>query len=330
MNGAALEDRTAAYMSQFMSFNFAAFYADCSDVLRQSITQEALLQGWSQVLQAAGVLGESLGCVYTKQGGYDIVACTVEGTLNNIRVTVTYGSDGKPVGIWTSYAPKDPPAPQTAEKWEEFPVTVGEPGLPGMLTLPKGAAAPPVVILVQGSGASDMNETLGTAPNRPFEDIAHGLAELGVATLRYNKRTYQYSTAGVTIEYEVLNDAAAAVKLLCADSRVDQERIYLLGHSLGGMMAPKITADNPEIQGFISLAGSLRPLQDIVLDQNIAAIHAAPSLTAQQKSDLIAQATAETDKVKTLDDGGTGAILGLPTYYWESLNAIDGVSIVGA
>ncbi len=98
-NGAALESRTAEYVSQFMESDFGPFYADCSETLRQGIPQEALLQGWGLVLQAAGVMGESLGCVYTKQNGYDVVVSTIEGTLNNIRVTVTFGSDGKPVGF---------------------------------------------------------------------------------------------------------------------------------------------------------------------------------------------------------------------------------------
>ena len=329
MNGAALERRTSDYISQFIKGDFSEFYKDCSDQVRQSITQDALLKGWNTVIQVTGTPGESLGSIYTRQIGYDVVVSTVAGTLYNISVTITYGDDGKPAGIWTSYAPKNPPKPQSADKWREVPVVVGDMKLLGMLTLPKGVQKPPVVILIQGSGASDMNEALGTAPNRPFEDIAHGLAEQGVATLRYNKRTYQDPAVGCdTIQYEMLDDAAAAVKLLSNDGQVDANRIYLLGHSLGGMMAPKITADNPQIKGFISMAGSLRSLQDIMLGQNKAAIEAETTLTEQQKSALLAQVETEIDKTKTLDDGGTGSIMGIPTNYWKSLNIIDNMAIV--
>ena len=145
---------------------------------------------------------------------------------------------------------------------------------------------------------------MALSPNRPFQDIARGLAEQGVATLRYNKRTYQYPTVGCdSIAYEVLDDASAAVKLLAADGRVDTNRIYLLGHSLGGMMAPKIAADNAQIKGFISMAGSLRTLQEISLDQCRMAIEAESSLTEQQKKDAMAQTIAENEKTKTLNDG---------------------------
>ena len=328
-HSAILEKRTSNYISQFIKGNFNDFYGACSDQLQKGISQDELLKSWNAIIQVTGAPGESLGSIYTKQNGYDIVVSSIAGTLYNIRVTVSYGSDGKPTGIRTSYMPKDPPKPQSADKWQEVSVTVGEKNLPGILTLPKSVQNPPVVILIQGSGSSDMNEAVGAAPNRPFEDIAHGLAEQGVATLRYNKRTYQYPTGGGdTIEYEMLDDAAAAAKLLSNDNRVDANRIYLLGHSLGGMIAPKIIADNPQIKGFISMAGSLRSFQDLMLDQNKTAIDAAVSLTKQQKEALLAQVITEIKKTKTLDDGGTNYIIGLPTNYWKSLNAIDGMAIV--
>jgi dienelactone hydrolase len=226
-------------------------------------------------------------------------------------------------------APKAPAKPQSTSKWKEVAVTVGEMNLNGMLTLPKGVKKPPVVILIQGSGASDMNESVGLAPNRPFEDIAHGLAEQGIATLRYNKRTYQYPSAGVdTVEDEVLKDAAAAVKMLSKDKRIDSNQIYLLGHSLGGILAPKITSDNPKIKGFISMAGTLRSLQAVMKDQNEAIINAEASLTVEQKKATLAQVEAEINRSLTLKDGEIGVILGAPANYWRSLNAIDSTAIV--
>ena len=184
VNGAALEKRTSDYATKFAKGSFNDFYESSSDQLRQSITLDKLLEGWNTITQMAGAPGASLGSIYTKQNGSDIVVSSLAAALNNIRVTISYGSDGKPSGIWTSTTPKDPPTPQSADKWQEIPVTVGKTDLPGMLTLPTGVEKPPVVILIQGSGASDMNEALGTAPNRPFEDIAHGLAEHGSGNIK--------------------------------------------------------------------------------------------------------------------------------------------------
>ncbi|WMJ90111.1 alpha/beta hydrolase [Anaerocolumna sp. MB42-C2] len=328
-NKAVLEKRTSNYVSQFIKGNFDDFYKDSAEQIRKSITKSALKQGWDEIMVQTGKPGKVISCKYSQKENMSIVAEEVECTLYNIIITISYNSSGVPVGIWTNFVPKAPPKPQTSDKWEEIPVTVGEKKLPGMLTLPKGVQKPPVVIMIQGSGAHDMNESLGPVPNRPFEDIAFGLAEQGIATLRYNKSTYQYpADGGDTIEYEVLDDAAAAVKMLCNDKRVDTERIYLLGHSLGGMLAPKIANDNFQIKGFISMAGSLRSLQDIMLDQCKAAIDAENTLTEQQKNDSLKQIEAEIEKTKAKDATGTDYILGATGNYWKSLNDIDSMAIV--
>src|SRR5258708_674329 len=62
--------------------------------------------------------------------------------------------------------------------------------LPGTITIPKGAGPFPVVVLVHGSGPNDRDETIGG--NRPFRDLAWGLASRGIAVVRYDKRTRVY------------------------------------------------------------------------------------------------------------------------------------------
>lgn len=326
---AVLIKRTTKYVSQFKKGNFDDFYKASTEEIQKNITTSILKQGWDWLLERTGKTRKLISCTYSKQNGQSVVAARTECTLYDILVTITYNTKGKPCGIRSTFIPKELPNPQTTDKWEEFPTAVGDKKLLGMLTLPKGVKNPPVVIMIQGSGASDLNESVGTVPNRPFEDIAHGLAELGVATLRYNKSTYQYPAGFCdSIEYEVLDDAAAAVKMLSSDKRIDTDHIYLLGHSLGGMMAPKMAADNPQIKGFIAMAGSLRLLQEIILDQNKAALNADTSLTEQQKNALLAPLIAEMEKSKTLEDGGTNYIMDIPTSYWKSLNAIDNTAIV--
>src|SRR5262249_29401225 len=144
-------------------------------------------------------------------------------------------------------APYSPPAYVTPASYTETEFTVGSGDwpLPGTLEMPVGAGPFPALVLVQGSGPNDRDETL--FGNKPFKDLALGLASRGVAVLRYDKRTkvYQAKLAGVpglTVTEEVVEDALAAVKTLRAQPRIDPARVFVLGHSLGGMLIPRIAA----------------------------------------------------------------------------------------
>src|SRR6185436_6522694 len=96
-------------------------------------------------------------------------------------------------------------------------ITVAGPvPLPGTLTLPAGKGPFPGVILVHGSGGGDRDETLG--PNKPFRDIAWGLAAQGIVVLRYDKRAkvqpMWYANRAFTVYEEVTQDALSALDLL--------------------------------------------------------------------------------------------------------------------
>ena len=142
--------------------------------------------------------------------------------------------------------------------------------LSGMLTLPDGLSSPaPAVVTVHGSGPSDMDERVMKLT--PFRDIAEGLAKRGIATLRYDKRTFAYkkelAKADVTVEEETVEDALAAAELLKNDPRIDPARIFILGHSMGAMLAPRIDAEGAGAAGLILLAGTPYRLEEVVVKQ---------------------------------------------------------------
>ena len=144
--------------------------------------------------------------------------------------------------------------------------------LKGMLTLPEGQGPFPAVVLVHGSGSSNMDEKVGKLT--PFKDIAQGLAERGVACIRYDKRSFAHGlkmvrdkATVITAREEVIEDALLAAALLRADRRIDPGRVFLLGHSMGGMLAPRIECSGGDFAGLILLAGSPRRMEEILLDQ---------------------------------------------------------------
>lgn len=166
----------------------------------------------------------------------------------------------------------------------EEAVSIGEPALPGTLTLPEGSSSPlPAVVLLHGSGPNDRDETVGQTAL--FRDLAEMLAAQGVAVLRYDKRTLVYGSSYTqedlktfTVDQESIRDAVAAAELLRSDPRVGQ--VYLVGHSMGAMIAPRIVHENPGLfDGIILLSGTPKTLGDIVLSQNQAIVDALPALT---------------------------------------------------
>jgi len=116
--------------------------------------------------------------------------------------------------------------------------------LQGVLTLPANLTNPvPACVLVHDFGALDRNHTVGKTA--VFEDMARLFAEMGIATIRYDKRTYTYPDAVIeTVQDEVIEDALNAATLLKNDNRIDSDRIFVAGIGLGGMLAPRITSES--------------------------------------------------------------------------------------
>ena len=144
--------------------------------------------------------------------------------------------------------------------------------LKGMLTLPEGEGPFPAAVLVHGSGSSNMDEKVGKLT--PFRDIALGLARRGIATVRYDKRSFAHGLKmgldknhPITVWEETIEDALLAAQLLRADRRIDPDRVFLLGHSMGAMLAPRIECSGGDFRGLILLAGSPRRMEEIMLDQ---------------------------------------------------------------
>ncbi|MEG0238598.1 alpha/beta fold hydrolase [Anaerorhabdus sp.] len=211
----------------------------------------------------------------------------------------------------------------TTEDFTETNVKVGYGNmLDGMLTLPNGVENPPVVILLQGSGSSNLNEEI--FENKPFEDIAHGLAQQGIASIRYDKRYYAYpawdGVRSQTVDWEYFIDFSNVVHQL-EDMPVNHNQIYLMGHSQGGMLAPRLAYDHPEIKGIISLAGTPRGLEEVIKDQQINALLAQglklEDIAGQIKSidDNIAKIQGLTEE--TADDY---VVWNMPLKYWYQLN----------
>jgi len=148
--------------------------------------------------------------------------------------------------------------------------------LKGILTLPSSGEVPfPAVVFVHGSGSSNMDEKVGKLT--PFKDLAQGLALHGITSVRYDKRSFAHGRkmvkkGNITVREETIEDALLATELLRKDPRIDAKRVFIVGHSMGAMLSPRIDAEGGDYRGLILMAGSLRTLEEIMLDQNRTAL----------------------------------------------------------
>ena len=144
--------------------------------------------------------------------------------------------------------------------------------LKGILTLPEGVGPFPAAVLVHGSGSSNMDEKVGKLT--PFKDIALGLAQRGVATIRYDKRSFTHGlkmvadkTLTVTVREETIDDALLAAQMLRDDPRIDAGRVFLIGHSMGAMLAPRIECEGGDFRGLVLMAGTPRRMEEVLMEQ---------------------------------------------------------------
>ena len=221
-----------------------------------------------------------------------------------------------------------PPVYADPKAFRESDVTLGHDPwkLPGTLSVPLGAGPFPAVLLVHGSGPNDRDETIGS--NKPFKDLASGLASRGIAALRYDKRSkvHAHALAGVnslTVNEEVVDDVFAAVDFLRRDPRIDPRRIFVAGHSLGGYLVPRIAAhkDGGLIAGFVILAGNTRPIEQLISEQtnHILSLAGALSDHDRQQVQVLRRLVDRVNDPALAKSDQSERLLGAPIAYWLDL-----------
>ncbi|MEN5005765.1 alpha/beta hydrolase [Stenotrophomonas indicatrix] len=278
--------------------------------------------------QSLGELKQRGPAHSSEQQGLHLVEVPLQFASGAVIAQVAVNGQDKVAGLLLRPAPaaKAPPPPADANYSEaDFSVPQARGALPGTLSLPKGKGPFPAVVLVHGSGPQDRDETIGG--NRPFLDIARGLAAQGIAVLRYDKRTHarpqDFQSGSFNVDDETTDDAIAALSALAADPRIDGKRIFVLGHSQGGMLAPRIASRWPQARGAILWAAPARTLLELLPEQNRYLLSLDGSISAPEQAFLdkldaqIAAARSETLVP------ASELPLGVPQTFWKSIEAVN-------
>jgi uncharacterized protein len=288
-------------VTRFVQGDFEEVLQSLDESIKQQFPVERQQATMQALVAQVGRFNEQVGAHTFQIPSAELVMVTCAFANASLDFNVAFNEAGKIVGVTITQvggveqqytAVYEPPAyvDQDLFKEREVQIGKGEWVLPGTLSVPVGEGPFAAVLLVHGSGPNDRDETIG--PNKPFRDLAWGLASQGIVVLRYDKRTKVYPekmreiVSTITVKEEVIDDTLDAVSLLRSIAEVNSQRIFVLGHSLGGYLLPRIGAADRGIAGLIVLAGLCRPLEDTILDQFTYIYSLSGTLSAEQQKQL--------------------------------------------
>jgi uncharacterized protein len=328
----------AAVGRRALDLLLAEKYTELSGMLapaaKDTLTPAFLRDRAGVEIKGFGKLGSIGEPVIARDGRNTLVSFPVQFSRVSVNIQFTLTDSGQLGGLF--FRPANAPLPPVwqrptysrPELFHEREVTVGDDAwkLGGTLLIPVGKPPFPAVVLVHGPGPNDRDESIYS--NKILADLAEGLASRGLAVLRYDKRTKIYaakmSEMDYTVEQETVEDAVRAAALLRHQPEIDPNRVFVLGHSLGGYLAPRIAAQDGRLAGLIFLAANARPVEVMALEQNeyVASLGNGPSPEVQKR---LADLRAEVIKVRNPTPGKANppVLMGLPLAYLLDLKGYD-------
>ncbi|MBN2246328.1 MAG: DUF3887 domain-containing protein, partial [Candidatus Aminicenantes bacterium] len=272
-----LVSRAKDFIEALVSNDYKRTVKHYDSTMLKAAPPDKMKEVWEMILAQTGPFKSQKDFRLENAGIYEIVYITCEFEKAALDIKVVFDNEGKiagqffvPIQQQQNY---QPPSYINKKSFKETDIQLGngEWILPGTLTIPVGEGPFPGLVLVHGSGPNDRDETLG--PNKPFKDLAWGLASRGIAVLRYDKRTKIYGkkiikeNLRLTVKEETIDDALLGIELLRDHEKINPEKTFILGHSLGGTLIPRIGIRDKNIAGCIILAGLTRPIEDTFLEQ---------------------------------------------------------------
>lgn len=243
--------------------------------MKRVLNEEKLMGLWDGLQMQFGDFKEIGKTQIVSKDSLVTTLTPIQFEKQKLGLKLVFNAKAEIMGIWL-----DAPTPQyrpaayiDATRFYEYKKLLPDPLYPAeaVITIPSKGKGFPVVIITGGSGATDKD--LGMGPNKIYKDIAWGLAQNGVAVIRYDKRTKEHGAAmykankNLTVKEEYIDDLKLAISLVKKYPDLDSTRIYVLGHSEGGYLIPYYESQVKGIAGYVSFAGPYNGLPTLMVEQ---------------------------------------------------------------
>ncbi len=325
----SIEEISILYIQALLDGKYEEAYTKYAHdtVMKGAVNPEQYKSMMDSLYASSGDFVEMKESFTYKNGIYNIVSIPLKLTKQNINVNVVFNQDKYISGMnFSEY--QEASAEKLPDTIIEKELTANVNGyeLGGTLTLPKEGENFPCVVLVHGSGPNNRDESI--YQNKPFRDIAWGLAQKGIAVYRYDKRIYVYPEGAVddydfTLYDETIDDAVEIAKMIQSLDEINKDKVYILGHSLGGYAIPRIAENSKEAAGFVIMAGCVRSI-DKLLPEQFEYIANIDGIISQEEQEQIDNLKAELEKLEKLDElPEDEIIIGAYKAYWQDMLSYD-------
>lgn len=273
------EKAARQYIQLFAANQYTQLAARLDSTMRRKMDQETLGSIWDDLVASHGEFEQALETKVSSIKGYYKTVTTLKFQKRKIGFQLTLNNTLEISGIFlVPLAEKHNIAAyvKTEQFYEiKIPVNSGNYATEGVLSIPKAKEKVPVVIIVHGSGTIDKDCSIG--PNKIYKDLAWGLAAKGIAVFRYDKRTFLHLQQMLADDksgkqpFDVSNEYLADIKKILSSLKkrkeIDPKQMYILGHSEGGYLIPLFNQQFKHLAGFISMAGTLRQIPELAMEQ---------------------------------------------------------------
>jgi hypothetical protein len=323
----SIDEISELFVNDFVNKNVDELLKQYSytEQVETALSRVLFVQVYAQIESTNGEYVEVLESNHIMSGSNRVIQTELQYENSAIMLVLVFDSENRIAGFTYNQLP---PEIEYSDKIVTKDIRFESDGLSigATITYPESEGEFRAAVFIPGSGPTDRNSTL--MGNTPLRDLSIKLAEEGIASIRFDKRTYEHGASidpnSFTIREEYVYDTIAAFNQLSEDSSIIKDAIYLVGHSQGAYVVPMI-AKEIEAAGYVLIAPPAMPIHELMIYQFEYLMSLGGEASSEEQS-MLDQYKVMRDNINSLDENSSfnaSELFGTPQKYWLSIKEYD-------